>query len=193
MQRFCRFTFTLESASNIDAIDIERLIESQLEFEYRHVKIKSTSSNKCRIFILEKEPFIDNLKLYEYEKSDYNFIKDQLLLSFSLDFELPLNGYVTTMNSYTSEPIVCGTRLDNNIILYSNFEDKDIQFPFCTNLIYFNSSPMLHRPLTCNTPHDKELCESYVFSTLMSTIHDHDNEIITGSVDHCLVSRYKQI
>ena len=195
MQRFCGFTFTLESsASNIDTVDIERLIESQLEFEYHHVKINSTSSNKCRIFILEKEPFIDNLKLYKYEKSDYNFIKDQLLMSSSLDFELPLNGYVTIMNSYTSaEPIICGTKLDNNIILCSNFKDKDIQFPFCTNLIYFNSSSMLHRPLMCNAPLDKELCELYVFSTLMSTIYDYDNEIRTGSVDWCLVSRYKQI
>ena len=183
MQCFCGFTFTLESsASNIDTVDIERPIESQLEFEYHHVKINSTSSNKCRIFI-------DNLKLYEYAKSNYSFIKDQLLMSSSLDFELPLNGYATTMNSYTSaKPIVRGTKLDNTIILYSNFEDKDIQFPFCTNLIYFNSSSMLHQPLTCNAPHDKELCESYVFSTLMSTIYDHDNEIRTGSVDRCLVS-----
>ena len=193
MQCFCGFTFTLESsASNIDTVDIERLIESQLEFEYHHVKINSLSSNKCRIFILEKEPFIDNLKLYEDEKSDYNFIKDQLLMSSSLDFELLLNGYITTMNSYTSaEPIVRGTKLDSNIILYSNFEDKDIQFPFCTNLIYFNSSSMLHQPFTCDAPHDKELCESYVLSTLMSTIYDHDNETRTGDVDQCLVSQYK--
>ena len=112
---------------------------------------------------------------------------------FSLDFELPLNGYITSMNSYTSEPIVHGTESDNNMILYSNFEDKDIQFPFCTNLIYFSSSSMLHWPLMCNTPHDKELCESYIVSTLMSTIYDHNNEIRTDSVDRCLVSRYKRI
>ena len=167
---------------------MERLIESQLEFEYHHVKIKSTSSNKCRIFVLEKQPFINNLQLYEYERKDYNFIKDQLLMSFSLDFELPLNRYVTAMNSYTMKPVIHGSQLDNNIILYSNFEDKDIQFPFCTNLIYFNSSSVLHQPRTCNTLHNKELCESYVFSTLISTIYDHDDGIRTSSVDCCLIS-----
>ena len=191
MQCFCGFMFTLESTSNIDTIDMERLIESQLEFEYHHIKIKSNSSNICRIFVLEKEPFIDNLTLYEYERKDYNFIKDQLLMSFSLDFELLLNGYITSMNPYTSKPITRGTQLDNNIILYSNFEDKDIQFPFCTNSIHFNSSSMLPQLLMCDTLHDKELCKSYVFSMLISTIYDHNNEIRTSSVDRCLVSRYK--
>ena len=61
MQCFCGFTFTLESNSNIDTIDMERLIESQLEFEYHHKKVKSNSSNKCRMFVLEKEPFIRQL------------------------------------------------------------------------------------------------------------------------------------
>ena len=89
---------------NIHIEIINRATEAQLTFEHQHVKVKQTSDKRTGIFLLENDPFIDDVILYEFKSSDIDFVKDQLMLYLSLDLKFPLNGYVTSANPYASSP-----------------------------------------------------------------------------------------
>ena len=191
LQSFFGCTFTIELEMNIDIEIINRAIEAQLTFEHQHVKMKQTSDKRIRIFLLENDPFIDDVILYEYKSSDIDFVKDQLMLYLSLDLKFPLNGYVMSANPYASSPqLIRGTKVTNNLLTFSNFCPTDIEFPFCTNVIYFNSSSLLHDSLTCHTRHDKDLCDYYALTMLLNMLYEYMVDPVTSSVDYCIITRY---
>ena len=113
-------------------------------------------------------------------------VKEHLLIMFSLDFGFPLNGYITIMNPCHSICRVKAIKVDDAMVHFSNYTDISLQFPSCTSTIYFNSPSILHQPLTCHYSHDRNVCESYLFTTLVSAIVNRHENVKTNLVDHCL-------
>ena len=107
--------------------------------------IRSKSKNRCRIFVIESEEFLNHETLHEFLPEDRKFAIDAFLTELCLIYELPLRGHITSSTPYDyvikkpSKTVV----ERNDEFIFLNCSNIQVDFPFFVCNFYTNSTPVM--------------------------------------------------
>ena len=187
------FMFTIESSMDITPEEVIRSIEHRFYLDNAFT-IKKCNNKKLRLFLMDKQPMIEKMTLFEYRKEQYEFIKQILLTEINLDQWFPMNRYVTRTNPYSTEPRPTSSNFNQDLITFNNVDIKisiDLPFQICSS--YFSSSCCLHESLVCiNNDHEYNHCEAHAISTLLDIIHECFPNVKVDSIEYCLINTYNR-
>ena len=139
------YTVSMEQESPIDFNSLRDSIKTKMPLNNRIVLIRMKNINKCRIFVMNNERYIDNHVVHAFMPHERKMTYDAFLTELCLTYELPLNGYITSSAPYDHIiKNVTKEKIDEHTILMFNcIGDIKLKFPFYVCNFYTNSSPVL--------------------------------------------------
>ena len=116
--------------------------------------------NKMRIWLYNAdEPLIENKILHSFTRSSEKYAIDAFMNDLDMNYNFPLNGYITSPSIKTNEPSTA--EINNDDCCYIRYRERP-NFPFTTFDMYNNSSSVIL---------DNEFPDNFLMRSLFSTIY----------------------
>ena len=137
--------------------------------------------NEMRIWLYNAdEPHIENKILHSFTMSSEKYAIDAFMNDLDMDYNFPLNGYITSPSIKTNEPSTA--EINNDDCCYIRCRERP-NFPFTTFDMYNNPSPVIL---------DNEFPDNFLMQSLLSTIYSLRRYDV-GTIEKCLIHKFNLI
>ena len=137
--------------------------------------------NEMRIwFYNADEPHIENKILHSFTRSSEKYAIDALMNDLDMNYNFPLNGYITSPSIKTNEPSTA--EINNDDCCYIRFSEQP-NFPFTTFDMYNNSSSIIL---------DNEFPDDFLMQLLFSTVYSLRRYNVS-TIEKCLICKFNLI
>ena len=97
--------------------------------------------NEMRIWLYnDDEPLIENKILHSFNESSEKYAIDAFMNDLDMNYNFPLNGYITSPSIKANEPSTA--EINNDDCCYIRYRERP-NFPFTTFDMYNNSSSVI--------------------------------------------------
>ena len=137
--------------------------------------------NKVRIWLYnDDEPQIEDKILHSFNISSKKYAIDAFMNDLDMNYNFPLNGYITSPSIKTNEPSTA--EINNDDCCYIRYHERP-NFPFITFDMYNNSSSVIL---------DNEFPDDFLMQSLFSTIYSLRRYNV-GTIEKCLIRKFNLI
>ena len=177
MTSYRAYTFYINTnGSNSKKDIIEKLMKHGEFMIFENEKL-----NKVRIWLYnDAEPHIEDKILHSFNKSSKKYAIDAFMNDLDMNYNFPLNGYMTSPSIKTNEPSTA--EINNDDCCYIRYRERP-NFPFITFDMYNNSSSIIL---------DNEFPDDFLMQSLLSTIYSLRSYNI-GTIKKCLIRKFNLI
>ena len=107
----------------------------------------------------DDEPHIEDKILHSFNESSEKYAIDAFMNDLDMNYNFPLNGYITSPSIKTNKPSTA--EINNDDCCYIRYRERP-SFPFTTFDMYNNSSSIIL---------DNEFPDDFLMQSLFSTIY----------------------
>ena len=137
--------------------------------------------NEMRIWLYNAdEPHIENKILHSFTRSSEKYAIDAFMNDLDMNYNFPLNGYITSPSIKTNEPSTA--EINNDDCCYIRYRERP-DFPFTTFDMYNTSSPIIL---------DDEFPDNFLMQSLFSIIYSLRRYNV-GTIEKCLICKFNLI
>ena len=178
----------MEQDSPINFSRLKDKINEKLSLEDCAVLIKTKSSTKCRLHLINNEAIFENEILYSFLPHERMFVYEAFLTDLCLTYEFPLNGYITSCTPY--DCIIKKTRkkiVNKDTVLLFNCDRWEVKFPIYVCNYYTNSTPVM---LDTVQLLDNKDPISQSLTNLVDLILKYHPECEISTIERCVLNNY---
>ena len=137
--------------------------------------------NEMRIWLYSAdEPHIENKILHSFNKSSEKYATDAFMNDLDMNYNFPLNGYITSSSIKTNKPSTA--EINNDDCCYIRYRERP-NFLFTTFDMYNNSSSVIL---------DNEFPDDFLMRLLFSTVYSLRRYNV-GTIEKCLIRKFNLI
>ena len=139
MTSYRAYTFYINTnGSNSKKDIIEKLMKHGEFMTFENEKL-----NEMRIWLYNAdEPRIENKILHSFTRSSKKYGIDAFVNDLDMNYNFPLNGYITSLSIKTNDEPIITTEINNEDCCYIRYRERP-NFPFTTFDMYNNSSSVI--------------------------------------------------
>ena len=175
----------MEQESQIDFNSLKNLLNTKMPLNDDITLIRTKSLNKCRLFIIDQENFINHEIIHSFPPDEKQLAYEALFTELCLTFELPLCEYITSSTSYdyVLDKVSKQHMIANEAITLCYCKDLNIEFPFFVCNFYMNLSPIMLD--------DAQSCGVYTLTTLIDSLL-HLISLLWETYPNCKISHVER-
>ena len=180
MTSYHAYTFHIDTtgSKNSKKDIIEKLMKHG-EF----VTFENEKLNEMRVWLYNAdEPHIENKVLHSFTRSSEKYAIDAFMNDLDMNYNFPLNGYITSPSIKTNDEPIITAELDNDDCCYIRYRERP-NFPFTTFDMYNNASSVIL---------DNEFPDDFLMQMLFSTLYSLRRYNV-GTIEKCLIHKFNLI
>ena len=180
MTSYRAYTFHIDTtgSKNSKKDIIEKLMKHGEFMTFENEKL-----NEMRVWLYNAdEPPIENKVSHSFTRSSEKYAIDAFMNDLDMNYNFPLNGYITSPSIKTNDEPIITAELDNDDCCYIRYREQP-NFPFTTFDVYNNSSSVIL---------DNEFPDDFLMRMLFSTLYSLRRYNV-GTIEKCLIRKFNLI